>query len=147
MGGRIWPDDMTPSELKRLMDWLAGSSICEIEVIEGDARIHLVKGRSGDRTISTEATPALPAPAECVVAAPLPGLFYLRASPEATPFIAVGQRIASGETVGLIEAMKMFNPVTSDIGGVIDAILVEAGQEVEVGQPLLRLRRDEGASR
>jgi acetyl-CoA carboxylase biotin carboxyl carrier protein len=136
---------MDPSDLKKLMDWAARAPILEIEVVEGDIRVHLVKGAPA-AVPPGHAEPATHEAAEHVLVAPLPGLFYLKASPEAAPYAAAGQQIVAGDTVGLIEAMKMFNPVVSDVSGVIVAILVEAGQEVAAGQPLVRIRRDEWAS-
>lgn len=131
---------MDDAYLRKLMDWAARAPISEIEVVDGDTRIHLVKG---SKSVASTAA-ASPEPADTasdpVVSAPLPGVFYLRASPDAPPFVEIGQTIRAGDTVGLIEAMKMFNPVTSDVDGVVEAILVEAGQEVAPGQPILRLK-------
>lgn len=136
---------MDHSYLKKLIDWAARAPISEIEVVDGDIRIHLVKkagpGSPGKGPHGVEA--AAPS-VEAVVSAPLPGVFYLQASPESAPFVAVGQRIGAGDTIGLIEAMKMFNPVISDLDGIVDEVLADSGQEVSVGQPLLRLRRAEG---
>lgn len=134
---------MDEAYLKKLIDWLAAAPISEIEIVEGDTRIHLVKGNAGCPVpgvpaAAAEATAATAA--EQVVRAPLPGVFYLRASPEADPMVSVGQRVAIGDPIGLVEAMKMFNPVSSDADGVVEAILVESGEEVAAGQPLLRLR-------
>ncbi len=124
--------------LKKLMDWAARAPIREIEIVEGDTRIHLVKG-----DVAAVAVPdAGPSPAEDtrgLVTSPLPGVFYLRAAPDAPPFVEVGRAVEAGQTVGLVEAMKMFNAVTCDASGTVAEILVEAGQEVVAGQPLMRL--------
>lgn len=135
---------MDPADLKKLMDWAASAPISEIEIVEEDVRVHLVKREAADVPVPT-AKPVAPEVDDHVLVAPLPGTFYLKASPEAVPFVAVGQGIDAGDTVGLIEAMKMFNPIVSDVGGVVAAILVETGQEVSAGDPLVRLQRH-GAS-
>jgi acetyl-CoA carboxylase biotin carboxyl carrier protein len=132
---------MDPADLKKLMDWAARAPIREIEVVEGDVRVHLVKSEPAAAAVPTS-RPAAPDPTDHVLAAPLSGVFYLRASPQAAPFVAVGQRIEAGDAVGLIEAMKMFNPIVSDVAGTVLAILVEAGQEVAAGDPLVRLQPD-----
>jgi len=64
------------------------------------------------------------------------GTFYRAPSPEAKPFVEVGQAVAKGETVCIIEAMKLMNEIETEVGGVVKAILVENGQPVEYGQPL-----------
>jgi acetyl-CoA carboxylase biotin carboxyl carrier protein len=70
------------------------------------------------------------------VKAPMVGTFYRAPSPDAKPFVEVGQSISEGQTVCIIEAMKLMNEIESDAGGVIKAVLVENGQPVEYGQPL-----------
>jgi acetyl-CoA carboxylase biotin carboxyl carrier protein len=82
------------------------------------------------------AAPEEPAPSGHVLKAPMVGTFYRSASPESKPFVEVGQNVKAGETVCIIEAMKLMNEIEADATGMIKAILVENGQPVEYGQPL-----------
>ena len=146
-------------KLKKLIDLVQESGIAELEITEGEEKVKIVKG--GEATVtplapatpgapkpaaaaaSAPATPALPpaAPEEPVaeghvLKAPMVGTFYRSASPESKAFVEVGQSIKAGETVCIIEAMKLMNEIEADATGVIKAILVENGQPVEYGQPL-----------
>jgi acetyl-CoA carboxylase biotin carboxyl carrier protein len=85
--------------------------------------------------VSTPAE-AEPGPAGHVVKSPMVGTFYRAPSPEAKPFVEVGQSVKEGDTLCVIEAMKLMNEIEADASGVIQAILVENGQPVEYGQPL-----------
>jgi acetyl-CoA carboxylase biotin carboxyl carrier protein len=78
------------------------------------------------------------APAEC--RSPLFGVLHWRAAPQEPLFVSPGQAVKAGQTLCVIEAMKVFNTVTAERDGVVDALLVEAGQEVDVGQPLIRFK-------
>jgi acetyl-CoA carboxylase biotin carboxyl carrier protein len=143
-------------KLKKLIDLVQESGIAELEITEGEEKVKIVKG--GEATVtplapvmpeapkpaavaaSAPATPA-PPPAEPVaeghvLKAPMVGTFYRSASPEAKVFVEVGQSIKAGETVCIIEAMKLMNEIEADATGIIKAILVENGQPVEYGQPL-----------
>jgi acetyl-CoA carboxylase biotin carboxyl carrier protein len=82
------------------------------------------------------AAPEEPTPSGHVLKAPMVGTFYRSASPESKPFVEVGQNVKAGETVCIIEAMKLMNEIEADATGMIKAILVENGQPVEYGQPL-----------
>lgn len=137
---------MDPADLKKLMDWAAASPVLEIEIVEADTRVHLVKSGAAPSFAFRPPEPEASGAADHLVVSPLPGLLYLKASPEAAPFVAVGQRIVAGDTVGLIEAMKMFNPVVSDISGVVTALLAEEGKEVVAGQPLVSVSLEAEAS-
>jgi acetyl-CoA carboxylase biotin carboxyl carrier protein len=148
-------------KLKKLIDLVQESGIAELEITEGEEKVKIVKG--GEATVTplapatTEApkpaaaaasapatTPAPPPPAAPeepvaeghVLKAPMVGTFYRSASPESKAFVEVGQSIKAGETVCIIEAMKLMNEIEADATGVIKAILVENGQPVEYGQPL-----------
>ncbi|HEY4637206.1 MAG TPA: acetyl-CoA carboxylase biotin carboxyl carrier protein [Burkholderiales bacterium] len=145
-------------KLKKLIDLVQESGIAELEITEGEEKVKIVKG--GEATVTplapatTEApkpaaaaasapatTPAPAAPEEPVaeghvLKAPMVGTFYRSASPESKAFVEVGQSIKAGETVCIIEAMKLMNEIEADATGVIKAILVENGQPVEYGQPL-----------
>jgi acetyl-CoA carboxylase biotin carboxyl carrier protein len=141
-------------KLKKLIDLVQESGIAELEITEGEEKVKIVKG--GGVSISQApvaavaapaAAPAAPAavvaPAEPVtgqeghvVKAPMVGTFYRSPSPDAKVFIEVGQTIKEGQTICIIEAMKLMNEIESDASGVVKAILVENGQPVEYGQPL-----------
>jgi acetyl-CoA carboxylase biotin carboxyl carrier protein len=64
------------------------------------------------------------------------GTFYAAPNPDAPPFVKVGQTVKAGDTLGIIEAMKMFNPIEADVGGVVQAVLVESGQPIEFDEPM-----------
>jgi acetyl-CoA carboxylase biotin carboxyl carrier protein len=144
-------------KLKKLIDLVQESGIAELEITEGEEKVKIVKG--GAISVSSvaasppapafEARPAAPsaaAPAEPppgqegpVVKAPMVGTFYRSPSPDAKPFVEVGQTVKEGDTICIIEAMKLMNEIEADASGVVKAILVENGQPVEYGQPLFIL--------
>ncbi|HEX7249130.1 MAG TPA: acetyl-CoA carboxylase biotin carboxyl carrier protein [Burkholderiales bacterium] len=141
-------------KLKKLIDLVQESGIAELEITEGEEKVKIVKG--GGVIVSqapaaaapvaaapgpTAAAPAAPAAAEPgqeghVVKAPMVGTFYRSPSPDAKAFIEVGQAVKEGQTICIIEAMKLMNEIEADASGVVKAILVENGQPVEYGQPL-----------
>jgi len=144
-------------KLKKLIDLVQESGIAELEITEGEEKVKIVKG--GEATVTPVAAAAAPpaaapaagaaaAPAAAAAAAeepaqpghvlkaPMVGTFYRSPSPEAKPFVEVGQNVKAGETVCIIEAMKLMNEIEADATGMIKAILVEGGQPVEYGQPL-----------
>lgn len=143
-------------KLKKLIDLVQESGISELEVTEGEEKVRIAKyppaapagyhpqpaypahhAPAPTIAIATEAVAAADdIPDGHVVRSPMVGTFYRAASPGATPFVDVGQSVASGERLCLIEAMKLMNEIESDKDGVIKAILVENGQPVEYGQPL-----------
>jgi acetyl-CoA carboxylase biotin carboxyl carrier protein len=114
-----------------------------------------VSVRSGDTTIEIEwqpqqehgavvvAAPVEPAPPVAdegtVVRSPMVGTFYRSASPDAAPYVEVGDVVAAGQTVAIVEAMKLFNPIAVEFAGVVVEVLAEDGQPVEFDQPLFRL--------
>jgi acetyl-CoA carboxylase biotin carboxyl carrier protein len=146
-------------KLKKLIDLVQESGIGELEITEGEEKVKIVKG--GGVSVATApvaapvpasptppsqvaaapATGAEPAPGEGghVVKAPMVGTFYRSPSPDAKVFVEVGQSVKAGETICIIEAMKLMNEIESDATGVVKAILVENGQPVEYGQPLFIL--------
>ncbi|TZF83509.1 acetyl-CoA carboxylase biotin carboxyl carrier protein, partial [Cognatilysobacter lacus] len=75
-------------------------------------------------------------PAGHVMRAPMVGTFYSSPAPDKPPFVAVGQPVKAGETLAIIEAMKMFNPIEADVSGTLLKVLVESGQPIEFDQPL-----------
>jgi len=145
-------------KLKKLIDLVQESGIAELEITEGEEKVKIVKGGQ----VSVSAAPpqmapieprgpipaaAAPAPAADatagqeghVVKAPMVGTFYRSSSPDAKAFVEVGQAVKEGDTICIIEAMKLMNEIEADAGGVVKAILVENGQPVEYGQALFIL--------
>ena len=146
-------------KIKKLIELLEDSSLTEIEIVEGEESVRLVRGGvyaapalAAPQTILTAPAAAAPAaetaaaededqiPEGEAVLAPMVGTFYAASSPEAQPFVSLGQSVGVGDTLCIIEAMKMFNQIEADISGTIVAILVETGQPVEYDQPLFVIR-------
>ena len=146
-------------KLKKLIDLVQESGIAELEITEGEEKVKIVKG--GHVSVSAAApvqvvaaaeprAPAAAAPAPAaeapagqeghVVKAPMVGTFYRSPSPDAKAFVEVGQVVKEGDTICIIEAMKLMNEIEADAGGVVKAILVENGQPVEYGQPLFGIQ-------
>lgn len=145
-------------KIKKLIDLLEESNLAELEIKEGEEVVRLSRVPKGGITVAAPpavhvpapaaAAPTAPAPAPAeaeaagnlpaghVVKAPMVGTFYASASPGAAAFVKVGQQVKAGETLGIIEAMKMFNQIEADVGGTVQAILVENGQPVEFDQPM-----------
>jgi len=148
-------------KLKKLIDLVEESGIAELEITEGEEKVRISRvNQTTQATVTTtpqqaavqvvttataaEATPATPAgeaeaPAEPeghVVKAPMVGTFYRSATPGAKPFVEVGQQVNQGDTLCIIEAMKLLNEIEADCSGVIKEILAENGQPVEYGEPL-----------
>jgi acetyl-CoA carboxylase biotin carboxyl carrier protein len=142
-------------KLKTLIELVEGSGIAELEISEGEERVRITRTVSAGQQMyaapapqqvavagapaaaPVAAAPAAPAAAEGhVVKSPMVGTFYRSASPGSKPFVDVGQSVNSGDTLCIIEAMKLLNEIDADQTGVIKAILVENGQPVEFGQPL-----------
>ncbi|OGA35791.1 MAG: acetyl-CoA carboxylase, biotin carboxyl carrier protein [Betaproteobacteria bacterium RIFCSPLOWO2_12_61_14] len=141
-------------KLKTLIELVEGSGIAELEISEGEERVRITRTVAAAQQIyaaapQPAAAPAAPPPAAPaaepakpaapeghVVKSPMVGTFYRSASPGSKPFVDVGQNVNSGDTLCIIEAMKLLNEIDADQTGVIKAILVENGQPVEFGQPL-----------
>ncbi len=147
-------------KLKTLIDLVSESGISELEITEGEGRVRIVKNPvfavppplgapmtaavagtapNPAAAVAPQASPAETppvAPSGHVVKSPMVGTFYRSAQPGAEPFVSVGSTINEGDTICLIEAMKLLNEIEADKGGTIKAILVENGQPVEYGQPL-----------
>lgn len=146
-------------KLKTLIDLVEGSGIAELEISEGEERVRITRTVAPAQQVqqvyaaapqqyqpqAAAAPVAAAAPAPVVVAtghavkSPMVGTFYRSATPGAKPFIELGQAVKSGETLCIIEAMKLLNEIEADQTGVITAILVENGQPVEFGQPLFTI--------
>ena len=144
-------------KLKKLIDLVQESGIGEIEITEGEERVRICRQPAGGTPMimaapqmqmpmaaatgpSAPATPpAAAAPAEPTghtLKSPMVGTFYRAPSPGAPSFVEVGQSVTKGQTLCIIEAMKLLNEIESDVAGTVKAILVENGQPVEYGQPL-----------
>ena len=142
-------------KLKKLIDLVEESGIAVLEVTEGEEKVRIVKsGRiASDTAVMLAAAPpaapvAAPAPVAAAPAAPaqpdgqelkspMVGTFYRAASPDSKPFVEVGDTVKKGQAVCIIEAMKLMNEIEADHDGVVKAVLVENGQPVEYGEPLL----------
>lgn len=137
-------------KLKKLIDLVQESGIGEIEITDGEEKVRISRSGivaqspaplAGAAPAATAAPPdakeAEPAiPEGHVLKSPMVGTFYRSATPGGPPFVDAGQTIAEGDTLCIIEAMKLLNEIEADKGGVIKAILVENGQPVEYGEPL-----------
>ena len=140
-------------KLKTLIELVENSGIAELEISEGEERVRITRStppsvQPGVQMLGqAAATPALPAapagspipaPSEGhVVKSPMVGTFYRAAAPGSGPFVEVGDTVAVGDPLCIIEAMKLMNEIEADQAGVVKAILVENGQAVEYGQPLV----------
>jgi acetyl-CoA carboxylase biotin carboxyl carrier protein len=144
-------------KLKKLIDLVEASGIAELEITEGEEKVRIAKSVAGQPMMMAHASqpqfyhaaaPAAAAPAVAaapaedavpeghIVRSPMVGTFYRAPAPRANNFAEVGQSVNAGDTLCIIEAMKLLNEIESDQGGVIKAILVENGQPVEYGEPL-----------
>lgn len=136
-------------KLKTLIDLVQQSGIAELEITEGEEKVRISRFGVPGTTTTAPQSMAIPVTAEAEVAAEVPaeieahtvkspmvGTFYRSSTPGAKPFVEVGQTVKSGETVCIIEAMKLLNEIEADRDGVIKSALVENGQPVEFGQPL-----------
>jgi acetyl-CoA carboxylase biotin carboxyl carrier protein len=144
-------------KLKTLIDLVETSGIAELEIQEGEERVRITRANASLQapTMMFQAAPAVAAPAPAPAAAaappeavlppveedravksPMVGTFYRAATPGGSPFVEVGDTVAQGDTLCIVEAMKLMNEIEADASGTIKAILVENGQPVEFGQPL-----------
>ena len=150
-------------KLKKLIDLVQESGIGEIEITEGEEKVRISRqgaggppimmaapgmqpmammpqatGPGAGAPVAAAAVPA-PEPAGHVLKSPMVGTFYRAPSPGAPAFVEIGQSVTKGQTLCIIEAMKLLNEIESDASGVVKAILVENGQPVEYGQPLFQI--------
>ncbi|MDO4706483.1 MAG: acetyl-CoA carboxylase biotin carboxyl carrier protein [Comamonadaceae bacterium] len=152
-------------KLKTLVDLVSESNVTELEITEAEGKVRIVKGGAPvyvqapvAAPVTTLAAPAAPlapqsaaapaasaegagapaasAPAGATITAPMVGTFYRAPNPTAEPFVEVGMQVKEGQTVCIIEAMKILNEIEADRSGAIKQVLVENGQAVEYGQPL-----------
>ena len=139
-------------KLKTLIDLVSESNVSELEITEAEGTVRIVKASNAPLVAPAPAVGALvasapvlahavaevppPAPAGHAVKSPMVGTFYRSASPGAKAFIEIGSMVKEGETVCIIEAMKILNEIEADKSGTITKVLCENGQAVEYGQPL-----------
>jgi len=151
-------------KIKKLIDLLEESNLAEIEIKEGEESVRLARVPQGTyaaaapapQAVQIDNRPAAPMPMSSpteastggsakpggnlpdghVMRAPMVGTFYTSPAPDKPAFVAVGQAVKAGETLAIIEAMKMFNPIEADVSGTVVAVLCESGQPVEFDQPL-----------
>jgi len=144
-------------KLKKLIDLVEESGITELEVTEGEEKVRIAKHSTAapqqtymmpqQAAPIAAAAPAAIAPATVieeksalpegdVVKSPMVGTFYRSASPGSDPFVEVGSAVKSGDTLCIVEAMKLLNEIETEFSGTVKAILVENGQPVEYGEPL-----------
>ena len=141
-------------KIKKLIDLIQESDVAEIEIKEGEESVRISRNSpqqapimmaaptmqaaplAAQAPMAAEVAPVPAANTNNAVKSPMVGTFYRSSSPEAAPFAEVGQTVAEGDVICIIEAMKMFNQIESDRSGVIKAILVESGHPVEFDEPL-----------
>ncbi len=134
-------------KIKKLIEMLEESNLAEIEVREGEESIRISRtGTPGAPHVTHAPAPVIAAPmaaerpaampAGHTVTSPMVGSFFRAPSPNSSPFVEIGSHVEVGDTLCIIEAMKMMNEIESDKAGVVKAILKENGQPVEFGEPL-----------
>jgi acetyl-CoA carboxylase biotin carboxyl carrier protein len=140
-------------KLKTLIDLVADSGIAELEVTEGEDKVRIVKQAGAHAAAvlatvplapalgsalppGTAAAPAAEEPKGHQVKSPMVGTFYRASGPDAKPFVELGQAVKPGDTLCIIEAMKLLNEIEAEVAGTVKEILVENGQAVEYGQVL-----------
>ena len=144
-------------KLKTLIDLVSESNVSELEITEAEGKVRIVKGGgalaqamaapvqvpvSAPAVVTAPAVaaaapaPAAEVPTGHIVKSPMVGTFYRSSSPGAKPFVEIGSQVKEGETICIIEAMKILNEIEADKSGTIVKILCENGQAVEYGQPL-----------
>ncbi len=153
-------------KVKKLIELLEESNLTELEIVEGEESVRLSRSSNfaAPQPLPQVVTPAPAAVAPAVpvsvapvarteptieeesvpegeiLRSPMVGTFYSSPSPDADPFVALGQKVSEGETLCIIEAMKMFNQIEAEVSGTVVAILAETGQPVEFDQPLFVIR-------
>jgi len=148
-------------KVKKLIELLDESGIAEIEITEGEESVRISRYAPGAPVTAAPvaaapvAAPAAPAPAAAPVpevteddgfevTAPMVGTFYAASSPGAAPYIQVGDRVNEGDTLCIIEAMKMMNQIEADVSGVVKSIRIQNGEPVEFGQVLFVIDQRQG---
>jgi len=138
------------SQIRKLIRLIQSSDVTEIEVTQGDQTVRICRhgaGATAPAAVSSYVTPPAPAATAAPVAeaepdeehqvtSPMVGTFYAAPSPDAENFVSIGHKIQKGETLCIIEAMKMMNEIEAEYSGVVESILVENASPVEYGQPI-----------
>lgn len=145
-------------KIKKLIELLHDTDVAEIEISEGEESVRITRGSTNrvvvqspqmsepqpmvttqppTQTVTEDSSTATSAPAGHQVKSPMVGTFYRSPSPDAAAFIEVGSEVKQGDTLCIVEAMKMMNPIEADASGKVLAILVEDGDPVEFDQPLV----------
>jgi acetyl-CoA carboxylase biotin carboxyl carrier protein len=142
---------MDVRKVKKLIELVETSGIAELEIVEGEESVRIIRHSAAPAPVAALAPVAAPqatiieTPVASVteseadqntIDSPMVGTFYRASSPTATPFAEVGQKVAVGDTLCIIEAMKMLNEIEADKAGIIKTILVDNEQPVEFGEPL-----------
>jgi acetyl-CoA carboxylase biotin carboxyl carrier protein len=150
-------------KIKKLIDLLEESNLAEIEIKEGEESVRLARMPRGGVPAAAPvihhveapraAAPAAPVahaapsseshggkskdvPDGHMIRSPMVGTYYASPNPDSAPYVKVGQTVKAGDTLGIIEAMKMFNPIEADVSGTVRAVLVETGQPIEFDEPM-----------
>lgn len=150
-------------KIKKLIDLLEESNLTEIEIREGEESVRLSRAATMAAPVQLQAAPVQQAPAPIatgmvspteaatgsvkttasqalpdghVVRSPMVGTFYASPNPDAPAFVKLGQTVKAGDTLGIIEAMKMFNPIEADVDGTVVAVLVANGKPLEFDEPM-----------
>ena len=137
---------MDINEIMKLIQAVSDYGLTSFELEEGNIKIALKREKetvvlSGAQPAASAAeAPNIQSTSDNVVLSPLVGTFYSSSSPDAEPFVKVGDTVKKGQVLGIIEAMKLMNEIESDFDGVVEAILVNNEDVVEYGQPLFRIR-------
>ena len=145
-------------KLKTLIDLVSDSNVSELEITEAEGKVRIVKGQPvmvqaaplAAQPVAAAPVPAVAAPVPAPAAAPAPaaghavkspmvGTFYRASSPGAKSFVEIGSQVKEGDTICIIEAMKILNEIEADKSGTVTQVLCENGQAVEYGQPLLTI--------
>ncbi len=150
-------------KIKKLIELLEDSDVAEIEIVEGEESVRIARGAPVGNAVAvapqpimnpvqpTGSMPAAPdatgsaasndvddlLPPGTIVESPMVGTFYRSPSPGAKPFVDIGQKVSKGDTLCIIEAMKIMNQIVSETSGTVRAIVIEEGQPVEYGEPLI----------
>ena len=141
----------------RLVEAVSKSGLTDFDYEEGNLKLHM--GKKGPKAVKVTEIPMVESHEtaavreivnveagpeektsdhEAVIASPIVGVFYTSPGPDSEPFVKVGDRIQEGQTIGIVEAMKLMNEIESDVSGVVTEVLAADGEGVEYGQPLIR---------
>lgn len=146
-------------KIKKLIELLEDSDVAEIEIVEGEESVRIARGTVAASGVAAVAPPQVQPqavqpmgqssgapsvvepedllPPGTIVESPMVGTFYRSPSPGAKPFVDIGQKVSKGDTLCIIEAMKIMNQIVAETSGTVRAIVVDEGQPVEFGEPLI----------